>query len=135
MTVAFPKKSPGDIKAGQMVSLTILAEGPIAPAGGAPLTAQVRIPVERLRRGPTGHRYAIHIRKWRGTTVSPVSLTQPGDPWRLISEPPPAGLRELLVDTLLLSKHVFGVAMITLEIFETTLVRRMPWYPEVRVVL
>jgi len=135
MTVAFPKKSPGDIKAGQMVSLTILAEGPIAPAGGAPLTAQVRIPVERLRRGPTGHRYAIHIRKWRGTTVSPVSLTQPGDPWRLISEPPPAGLRELLDDTRFLAQHVYGVAMSTLEIFETTLGRRMPWNPEGRVVL
>ncbi|WP_156524727.1 hypothetical protein [Paenarthrobacter nicotinovorans] len=133
--MAFPKKSPGDIKAGQMVSLTILAEGPIAPAGGAPLTAQVRIPVERLRRGPTGHRYAIHIRKWRGTTVSPVSLTQPGDPWRLISEPPPAGLRELLDDTRFLAQHVYGVAMSTLEIFETTLGRRMPWNPEGRVVL
>lgn len=118
-----------------MVSLTILAEGPIAPAGGAPLTAQVRIPVERLRRGPTGHRYAIHIRKWRGTTVSPVSLTQPGDPWRLISEPPPAGLRELLDDTRFLAQHVYGVAMSTLEIFETTLGRRMPWNPEGRVVL
>ena len=135
MTVAFPKKSPGDIKAGQMVSLTILAEGPIAPAGGPPLTAQVRIPVERLRRGPTGHRYAIHIRKWRGTTVSPVSLTQPGDPWRLISEPPPAGLRELLDDTRFLAQHVYGVAMSTLEIFESTLGRRMPWNPEGRVVL
>ncbi|WP_394524259.1 hypothetical protein [Paenarthrobacter nicotinovorans] len=133
--MAFPKKSPGDIKAGQMVSLTILAEGPIAPAGRAPLTAQVRIPVERLRRGPTGHRYAIHIRKWRGTTVSPVSLTQPGDPWRLISEPPPAGLRELLDDTRFLAQHVYGVAMSTLEIFETTLGRRMPWNPEGRVVL
>lgn len=135
MTVAFPKKSPGDIKAGQMVSLTILAEGPIALAGGPPLTAQVRIPVERLRRGPTGHRYAIHIRKWRGTTVSPVSLTQPGDPWRLISEPPPAGLRELLDDTRFLAQHVYGVAMSTLEIFESTLGRRMPWNPEGRVVL
>ncbi|MCP2047424.1 UNVERIFIED_ORG: hypothetical protein J3D58_001496 [Paenarthrobacter nicotinovorans] len=133
--MAFPKKSPGDIKAGQMVSLTILAEGPIAPAGGPPLTAQVRIPVERLRRGPTGHRYAIHIRKWRGTTVSPVSLTQPGDPWRLISEPPPAGLRELLDDTRFLAQHVYGVAMSTLEIFESTLGRRMPWNPEGRVVL
>lgn len=135
MTVAFPKKGPGDIKAGQMVSVTILAEGPIGAGGGPPLTAQVRIPVERLRRGPTGHRYAIHIRKWRGTTVSPVTLTQQGDPWRLISEPPPAGLRELLDDTRFLAQHVYGVAMNTLDIFESTLGRRMPWNPEGRVVL
>ncbi|MEV7660988.1 hypothetical protein [Paenarthrobacter sp. NPDC089316] len=133
--MAFPKKGPGDIKAGQMVSLTVLAEGPIGSAGAPPLTAQVRIPVERLRRGPTGHRYAIHIRKWRGTTVSPVSLTLPGDPWQLISEPPPAGLRELLDDTRFLAQHVYGVAMSTLEIFESTLGRRMPWNPEGRVVL
>ncbi|MFF2842282.1 hypothetical protein [Paenarthrobacter sp. NPDC057981] len=135
MTVAFPKKGPGDIKAGQMVSVTILAEGPIGAGGELPLTAQVRIPVERLRRGPTGHRYAIHIRKWRGTTVSPVTLTQPGDPWQLISEPPPAGLRELLDDTRFLAQHVYGVAMSTLDIFESTLGRRMPWNPEGRVVL
>ncbi|UXM90359.1 hypothetical protein [Paenarthrobacter sp. JL.01a] len=133
--MAFPKKGPGDIKAGQMVSVTILAEGPIGAGGGPPLTAQVRIPVERLRRGPTGHRYAIHIRKWRGTTVSPVTLTQQGDPWRLISEPPPAGLRELLDDTRFLAQHVYGVAMSTLDIFESTLGRRMPWNPEGRVVL
>ncbi|WP_144659771.1 hypothetical protein [Paenarthrobacter nicotinovorans] len=133
--MAFPKKGPGDIKAGQMVSVTILAEGPIGAGGGPPLTAQVRIPVERLRRGPTGHRYAIHIRKWRGTTVSPVTLTQQGDPWRLISEPPPAGLRELLDDTRFLAQHVYGVAMNTLDIFESTLGRRMPWNPEGRVVL
>ncbi|MFC8038681.1 hypothetical protein ACFUOZ_04945 [Paenarthrobacter sp. NPDC057355] len=133
--MAFPKKGPGDIKAGQMVSVTILAEGPIGTGGEPPLTAQVRIPVERLRRGPTGHRYAIHIRKWRGTTVSPVTLTQPGDPWRLISEPPPAGLRELLDDTRFLAQHVYGVAMSTLDIFESTLGRRMPWNPEGRVVL
>ncbi|WP_281451165.1 hypothetical protein [Paenarthrobacter nitroguajacolicus] len=133
--MAFPKKSPGDIKAGQMVSLTVLAEGPIGTAGEPPLTAQVRIPVERLRRGPTGHRYAVHIRKWRGTTVSPVSLTLPGDPWQLISEPPPVGLRELLDDTRFLAQHVYGVAMSTLEIFESTLGRRMPWNPEGRVVL
>lgn len=135
MTVAFPKKGPGDVKAGQMVTVTVLAEGPIGAAGAAPLTAQVRIPVERLRRGPTGHRYAIHIRKWRGTNVSPVTLTRQGDPWQLVDEPPPHGLRELLDDTRFLAQHVYGVAMSTLDIFESTLGRRMPWNPEGRVVL
>ncbi|WP_314326359.1 hypothetical protein [Paenarthrobacter ilicis] len=135
MTVALPKKGPGDIKAGQTVSVTILAEGPFGAAGKEPLTAQVRIPVERLRRGPTGHRYAVHIRKWRGTTVSPVTLTRQGDPWQLVSEPPGPGLRELLDDTRFLAQHVYGVAMSTLDIFESTLGRRMPWNPEGRVVL
>lgn len=135
MAVAFPKKSPGDIKAGQTVSVTVLAEGPIGTPGSPPLTAQVRIPVERLRRGPTGHRYAIHIRKWRGTTVSPVTLTAKGDPWQLVSQPPPTDLRELLDDTRFLAQHVYGVAMNTLDIFETTLGRRMPWNPEGRLVL
>ncbi|AMB41079.1 MULTISPECIES: hypothetical protein [Paenarthrobacter] len=135
MAVAFPKKSPGDIKAGQTVSVTVLAEGPIGAAGSPPLTAQVRIPVERLRRGPTGNRYAVHIRKWRGTTVSPVTLTSKGDPWQLLSEPPPSDLRELLDDTRFLAQHVYGVAMHTLDIFETTLGRRMPWNPEGRLIL
>lgn len=135
MAVAFPKKSPGDIKAGQTVSVTVLAEGPIAAAGSPPLTAQVRIPVERLRRGPTGNRYAVHIRKWRGTTVSPVTLTSKGDPWQLLSQPPPSDLRELLDDTRFLAQHVYGVAMHTLDIFETTLGRRMPWNPEGRLIL
>ncbi|ERI38256.1 hypothetical protein IG195_14490 [Arthrobacter sp. TES] len=135
MAVAFPKKSPGDIKAGQTVSVTVLAEGPIGAAGSPPLTAQVRIPVERLRRGPTGNRYAVHIRKWRGTTVSPVTLTSKGDPWQLLSQPPPSDLRELLDDTRFLAQHVYGVAMHTLDIFETTLGRRMPWNPEGRLIL
>ncbi|QMU83234.1 hypothetical protein FV140_14890 [Paenarthrobacter ureafaciens] len=133
--MAFPKKSPGDIKAGQTVSVTVLAEGPIGAAGSPPLTAQVRIPVERLRRGPTGNRYAVHIRKWRGTTVSPVTLTSKGDPWQLLSQPPPSDLRELLDDTRFLAQHVYGVAMHTLDIFETTLGRRMPWNPEGRLIL
>lgn len=124
------EEEPGDIKAGQTVSVTVLAEGPIGAAGSPPLTAQVRIPVERLRRGPTGNRYAVHIRKWRGTTVSPVTLTSKGDPWQLLSEPPPSDLRELLDDTRFLAQHVYGVAMHTLDIFETTLGRRMPWNPE-----
>lgn len=135
MAVAFPKKSPGDIKAGQTVSVTVLAEGPIGAAGSPPLTAQVRIPVERLRRGPTGNRYAVHIRKWRGTTVSPVTLTSKGNPWQLLSQPPPSDLRELLDDTRFLAQHVYGVAMHTLDIFETTLGRRMPWNPEGRLIL
>ncbi|UOD80034.1 hypothetical protein [Paenarthrobacter ureafaciens] len=135
MAVAFPKKSPGDIKAGQTVSVTVLAEGPIGAAGSPPLTAQVRIPVERLRRGPTGNRYAVHIRKWRGTTVSPVTLTSKGDPWQLLSQPPPSDLRDLLDDTRFLAQHVYGVAMHTLDIFETTLGRRMPWNPEGRLIL
>ncbi|UVJ38350.1 hypothetical protein [Arthrobacter sp. CJ23] len=134
MTVAFQKKSPGAIRAGQMVPVTVLAEGPIGN-GGAPLTVQLRIPVERLRRGPTGHRYAIHIRKWRGTNVAPVTLTEAGDPWHLISEPPPSDLRELLDDTRFLAQHVYAVAMNTLDLFETTLGRRMPWNPQGRVIL
>src|SRR4029453_3036505 len=53
----------------------------------------------------------------------------------LISEPPPTDLRELLDDTRFLAQHVYGVAMSTLDIFESTLGRRMPWNPEGRVVL
>jgi hypothetical protein len=135
MSVAFQKKSPGDIKAGQMVSVTVLAEGPLGYGREGPLTADVRIPVERLRRGPTGHRFSVQIRKWRGTTVSPVTLTQVGDPWRLVSAQPPAELRPLLDDTRFLAQHVYGVAASTLELFESTLGRRMPWSPEGRVVL
>lgn len=52
MAVAFQDKAPGDIKAGQMVPLTVLAEGPIGSNGMAPITTQLRIPVERLRRAP-----------------------------------------------------------------------------------
>jgi len=106
MWMAFQKKSPGDIRAGQMVSVTVLAEEPIAQGGSGPLTAEVRIPVERLRRGPTGHRFSVQIRKWRGTTVSPVALTEVGDPWKLLSKQPPAELRPLLDDTRFLAQHV-----------------------------
>lgn len=135
MTVAFPKKSPGDIRAGQMVPITVLAEGPISEGPDGPLTINVRIPVERMRRGPSGLRLAIHIRKWRGTNVAPVTLTEAGDPWRLVSEKPPASLRELLDDTRFLAQHVYGVASATLDLFETTLGRRMPWNVEGRLVL
>ena len=89
-----------------MVSVTVLAEEPIAQGGSGPLTAEVRIPVEPLRRGPTGHRFSVQIRKWRGTTVSPVALTEVGDPWKLLSKQPPAELRPLLDDTRFLAQHV-----------------------------
>lgn len=135
MSVAFQRKGPGDVKAGQMVSVTVLAEGPLGDGHAGPLTADVRIPVERLRRGPTGHRFSVQIRKWRGTTVSPVALTQAGDPWRLVSTKPPQDLRALLDDTRFLAQHVYGVAASTLELFESTLGRRMPWNPEGRLVL
>ncbi|WP_426298660.1 hypothetical protein [Arthrobacter sp. R-11] len=135
MAVAFQDKAPGDIKAGQMVPLTVLAEGPIGSNGMAPITTQLRIPVERLRRGPTGHRLSVHIRKWRGTNVVPVSLTVPGNPWQFISEDPPCELRELLDDSRFLAQHVYGVAASTLHLFESTLGRRMPWHPEGRLIL
>lgn len=135
MAVAFQKKAPGDIKAGQMVQVAVLAEGPIGGGGDGPLIARLRIPVERLRRGPTGHRLAVHIRKWRGTSVVPITLTAPGDPWRLVSEDPPADLRALLDDSRFLAQHVYGVASATLDLFESTLGRRMPWNPEGRLVL
>lgn len=135
MSVAIKKKAPGDIKAGQMVSVEVLAEGPLGNGRTGPLTAEVRIPVERLRRGPTGHRFSVQIRKWRGTTTTPVALTEAGDPWRLVSLPPPQDLRELLDDTRFLAQHVYGVAASTLELFESTLGRRMPWTPEGRLVL
>ncbi|OFI39857.1 hypothetical protein BIU82_02080 [Arthrobacter sp. SW1] len=135
MAVAFQGKAPGDIKAGQMVPLTVLAEGPIGVHGMAPITTQLKVPVERLRRGPTGHRLSVHIRKWRGTSVVPVSLTVPGDPWHFVSEDPPRELRELLDDSRFLAQHVYGVASATLHFFETTLGRRMPWNPEGRLIL
>lgn len=118
-----------------MVSVAVLAEGPLGNGKAGPLIAEVRIPVERLRRGPTGHRFSVHIRKWRGTTVTPVALTEAGDPWRLVSTAPPQGLRALLDDTRFLAQHVYGVAASTLELFESTLGRRMPWTPEGRLVL
>ncbi|MBT2535178.1 hypothetical protein [Arthrobacter sp. ISL-69] len=133
--MAIQRKPPGDIRAGQMVSVVVLAEGPLGNGKAGPLIAEVRIPVERLRRGPTGHRFSVHIRKWRGTTVTPVALTEAGDPWRLVSTTPPQGLRALLDDTRFLAQHVYGVAASTLELFESTLGRRMPWTPEGRLVL
>lgn len=135
MSVALQKKAPGDIRAGQMVSVAVLAEGPLGNGQAGPLIAEVRIPVERLRRGPTGHRFSVHIRKWRGTTVTPVALTETGDPWRLVSTAPPQDLRALLDDSRFLAQHVYGVAASTLELFESTLGRRMPWTPEGRLVL
>ncbi|MCA4132299.1 hypothetical protein [Arthrobacter sp. M4] len=135
MTVEIRKKVPGDIRAGQMVPVTVLAEGPVASGPGGPLTVDLRIPVERMRRGPSGLRFAIHIRKWRGTNVAPVTLTEVGDPWRLVSKPPPSELRELLDDNRFLAQHVYGVASATLDLFETTLGRRMPWNLEGRLVL
>lgn len=106
-------------------SLTALEEGPFTQLAGAPLTVALDVPFERLSPGPSGGRFATVSRPAEGARV-PTSNSR-ADPWDYQNRSCPTDLEELLADRLFLGQHAYAVAASTLDLFESTLGRRLPW--------
>lgn len=107
--------------------MTALAEGPFTRLGDAPLTVSLGVPFERLAPGPLGTRFSVHVRTPGSDRAEPLSLTRAGSPWHPVDVPCPADIDELLSDSRFLAQHGYAVAASTLELFESTLGRRLPW--------
>ena len=105
--------------------ITALEEGPFTRLDGVPLTVTLDVPFERLAPGPTGGRFATVLRL--EDSASAPATTESADPWNYVNLPCPSDLEELLGDRRFLGQHAYGVAASTLELFEGTLGRRLPW--------
>jgi hypothetical protein len=106
-------------------SMVALEEGPFTRLDGVPLTVSLEVPFERLTPGPTGGRFATWVRP-DDSARAPASGARV-DPWDYRNRPCPGDLEELLGDRLFLGQHAYAVAASTLELFEATLGRRLPW--------
>lgn len=120
--------------AGELASLTVLAEGPYTMGDDGPLTATLRVPVERIGAGPRSARFDVIVRS-PGKRPFSVDMSAPNAPWMVIDRQPPNDLEGLIQDSRFLAQHVFAVAASTLALFESTLGRRMGWHGEGRLKL
>lgn len=120
--------------AGELATLTVLAEGPYTMGKEGPLTTTLRVPVERIGAGPRSARFDVIVRS-PGKRPFSLKLATPDPPWMLADHQPPRDLERLIQDSHFLAQHVFTVAASTLALFESTLGRRMGWYGEGRLKL
>lgn len=107
--------------------MTALAEGPFTTLKGAPLTVALEVPLERLTVGPVGGRFAVQVRAPRSLRTQPLALAPADEPWGTEDVPCPSDVDGLLGDRRFLAQHGYAVATSTLELFESTLGRRLPW--------
>lgn len=105
--------------------ITALEEGPFTRLDGVPLTVTLDVPFERLAPGPIGGRFSTMVRPEQFTRAP--GSTNHVDPWAYRNLPCPNDLEDLLGDRYFLRQHAYGVAASTLELFEGTLGRRLPW--------
>ncbi|MDP9696667.1 UNVERIFIED_ORG: hypothetical protein J2X79_004250 [Arthrobacter globiformis] len=132
--MATPDCEPAPGYAGELASLTVLAEGPYTMGNEGPLTTTLRVPVERVGAGPRSARFDVIVRS-PGKRPFSLNLGTPDPPWMLANHQPPKDLEGLIQDSHFLAQHVFAVAASTLALFESTLGRRMGWRGEGRLKL
>lgn len=125
---------PGTGHAGELASLTVLAEGPYTVGSEGPLTTTLRVPVERIGAGPRSARFDVIVRS-PGKRPFSLDMGTPDPPWMVANHEPPKDLQGLIHDSRFLAQHVFAVAASTLALFESTLGRRMGWRGEGRLKL
>jgi hypothetical protein len=111
---------------GGHVAITALEEGPFTTLRKKPLTVRLDVPAERLMAGPTGSRFAVQV---GGDSRIPtvIGQTEHDEPWTFKDIPCPNNLEDLLGDRAFLAQHAYATAASTLELFETTLGRRLGW--------
>ncbi len=117
------------------VIMTIIAQSPmVRRSNGSVLTAQVAVPVDRLRPGPRSHRFAVveHCMPRRGTPLL-ARLTIEGQAtyaeWTFEDQfgTAVASNSPLELNAAFHAQQVYAVAARTLDVFERTLGRRLNW--------
>lgn len=116
---------PTPHRAGDLSSLTVLAQGPhLMDAAEQPMTHILRVPSERLLTGPLGARLEVVVLGPRGRRENQVLGF--GD-WGAEDITPPADPADLPTDRRFLAQQAYAVAAHTLASFERALGRRMGW--------
>lgn len=121
-------KLPTDGIPNRGLDMTILAQDPsVRESGKEILRTALTIPSERLEPGPRGHRfYVIDYDASTRTLTKPVPIHQDADlgyddPFKTAAD----GV--LLTDPAFHAQNCFAIATHTLDVFETSLGRRVPW--------
>ncbi|HEY4090964.1 MAG TPA: hypothetical protein VGN46_05565 [Luteibacter sp.] len=103
---------------------TILAQDPsILGAGGKALTTTVRVPSERLERGPKGFR--VHVIDYDASSDTFYRARDKNidtDPYVKVTD-----IEKLVRDPYFHQQNVYAIAMATLQAFEGALGRTVPW--------
>ncbi|NKG22136.1 hypothetical protein [Paeniglutamicibacter terrestris] len=116
---------PTPHRAGDLSSLTVLAQGPhLIDAADQLMTHILRVPSERLLTGPLGARLEVVVLGPRGRRENQVLAE--GD-WGAEDITPPADPADLPTDRRFLAQQAYAVAAHTLASFERALGRRMGW--------
>jgi hypothetical protein len=137
MTMTYFDPHAGDAGAGaaavqtRSLALTIVAQDPAVKEEGSRriLRAQVRVPASHLEPGPRGARF--HVVDYLGgerDLANPVALlADDGSPRDHLTRKEAAD-REVRAGTpAVLAQNVYAIAARTLELFESSLGRRLPW--------
>ncbi|ASN38804.1 hypothetical protein CGQ24_07130 [Arthrobacter sp. 7749] len=116
---------PTPHRAGDLSSLTVLAQGPhLMDAADQLMTHVLRVPSERLLTGPLGARLEVVVLGPRGRRENQVLAE--GD-WGAEDITPPVDPADLPTDRRFLAQQAYAVAAHTLASFERALGRRMGW--------
>ncbi len=107
--------------------MTALAEGPFTRLEDRPLTIPLSVPYERLSRGPVGARFTTSVRGSGSSAGRPLVLDSAFEAVNYRDVPCPADLERLLGDRAFLAQHGYAVAASTLDLFESTMGRRLGW--------
>lgn len=119
-----------NLLAQEKVLMTVLAQDPSVVGPDGPVRTRIPVPAERLRSGPSGHRFAVvDVDVVDGKpTAQPVAL-HAGNPWtyrdRWLGRKNPA---ELTGDRRFRAQNVYAVAAHTLALVEQHLGRPVSWY-------
>lgn len=116
---------PPQHRAGDLSSLTVLAQGPHSTdSAGRLMTHTLRVPNERLLPGPLGARLEVVVLGPRGRREN--QELGSGN-WGAQDFEPAADPADLATDRRFLAQQAYAVAAHTLAVFERALGRRMGW--------
>jgi hypothetical protein len=107
--------------------MTALAEGPFTQLEGEPLTTSLSVPWERLLPGPVGSRFSTDVGGPGRPRARPLVLDTEFESVSYDDVGCPSGLEDLLGDRRFLAQHAYAIAASTLDLFESTMGRRLGW--------
>jgi hypothetical protein len=107
----------------QTVELTVIAQDPTVKVGKRILTAQVRVPAERLEPGPRGARFHVVDYDPAGGTLGAPAVIAPDGQDQFLG----ASDKDLTTDPAFRAQNAYAIAARTLASFEGALGRRLRW--------
>ncbi len=114
------------------VDMTVIVQDPsrtIAGTNDWPLTAPVRVPVDRLEPGPRSHRFHVVDIDLAEQTGIPPAVLADDTGWAYVDRFRPGKVSKItaLTNSEFIAQNVYAIATRTLAVFERGLGRRVPW--------